>query len=342
MSNTSIKAAFERMWLHVVTALGGKSDTTHTHSLDDIGAVGRDVSGTVYTIDGTEVTAGTGAEIFNNYNKNVATGNNSHAEGSRTTASGAQSHSEGLSTTASGAYSHAEGWHTTASSGASHTEGSNTTASGDYSHAEGSFSVASGVASHAEGENTLASSDYQHVQGKNNIEDAAGTYAHIVGNGESSTTRSNAHTLDWEGNAWYAGAVNVEDKATTRANLGTNFQLLWTNPSPTSRMSGWSPIELDLSEYSAILIWYRLDTTSSMGVHGTAIVPVGPGSGTDADSAVDVTTILYHNSGALVRRYCYATTTQVVFSNGAYRSTLSGNWTTDSSNCVPERIYGIR
>ena len=35
------------------------------------------------------------------------------------------------------------------------------------------------------------------------------TYAHIVGNGESDTTRSNAHTLDWDGNAWYAGDVYV-------------------------------------------------------------------------------------------------------------------------------------
>jgi hypothetical protein len=28
-----------------------------------------------------------------------------------------------------------------------------------------------------------------------------------VGNGSSETSRSNAHTLDWEGNAWYAGSV---------------------------------------------------------------------------------------------------------------------------------------
>lgn len=34
-------------------------------------------------------------------------------------------------------------------------------------------------------------------------------YAHIVGNGTSNTKRSNAHTLDWEGNAWFAGKVFV-------------------------------------------------------------------------------------------------------------------------------------
>lgn len=31
MANASILAAFERMWQHVVFALGGKSDISHTH-----------------------------------------------------------------------------------------------------------------------------------------------------------------------------------------------------------------------------------------------------------------------------------------------------------------------
>ena len=34
-----------------------------------------------------------------------------------------------------------------------------------------------------------------------------GKYAHIVGNGNSDTTRSNSHTLDWEGNAEFQGDV---------------------------------------------------------------------------------------------------------------------------------------
>ena len=39
--------------------------------------------------------------------------------------------------------------------------------------------------------------------------DAEGKYAHIVGNGTGENDRSNAHTLDWEGNAWFAGDVYV-------------------------------------------------------------------------------------------------------------------------------------
>jgi hypothetical protein len=116
---------------------------------------------------------------------------------------------EGNNTTASGINSHAEGNRTTASSNYSHAEGSNTTASGDSSHAEGGNTTASGDTSHAEGCYTIASSKYQHVQGKYNIEDTTETYAHIVGNGTSTSARSNAHTLDWDGNAWFAGNITL-------------------------------------------------------------------------------------------------------------------------------------
>ena len=138
----------------------------------------------------------------------TASGDYSHAEGESTTASGISSHAEGNSTTASEYCSHAEGGSTTASGYYSHAEGSRTEASNYYSHAEGANTIASGEGSHAEGYLTIASSDYQHVQGKWNIEDSANTYAHIVGNG-SSSARSNAHTLDWNGNAWFAGNVKV-------------------------------------------------------------------------------------------------------------------------------------
>ncbi len=120
-----------------------------------------------------------GAEIFNTKD-NIATGNLSHAEGGYTQALGNESHAEGDSTIASGF--------------TSHTEGCFTSASGDYSHAEG--------------EETIAAGNHQHVQGKCNIEDTADKYAHIVGNG-SLSNRSNAHTLDWNGVAWFKSNVKV-------------------------------------------------------------------------------------------------------------------------------------
>jgi hypothetical protein len=156
-----------------------------------------------------------GGEIFNNYNDNIASGRMSHAEGYNTTASGGRSHAEGENTTASGNFSHAEGYNTTASGSHSHAEGYSTEASEIASHAEGWNTIASGQISHSEGEYTIASGERQHVQGKYNIADvdsegnALNTYAHIVGNGTSNDARSNAHTLDWEGNAWYNGYVEA-------------------------------------------------------------------------------------------------------------------------------------
>ena len=150
-----------------------------------------------------------------------ATNDSCHAEGSSTEATGYCSHAEGSNTKASEQYSHAEGTYTHAMGKYSHAEGGNTVAVGQWSHAEGAYSKAhgnrahaegwsteaDGEASHAEGFGTKAYSKNQHVEGKFNIKDTAETYAHIVGNGTSDNSRSNAHTLDWSGNAWYAGTV---------------------------------------------------------------------------------------------------------------------------------------
>lgn len=139
-------------------------------------------------------------------NATTASGDCSHAEGSATTASGKWSHAEGINSVASGETSHAEGNATEATGSGAHSEGMGTHAKNQGAHAEGGYTTASKAYSHAEGFQTLASSMNQHVQGKYNAEDRASTYAHIVGNGTSSK-RSNAHTLDWDGNAWYAGTI---------------------------------------------------------------------------------------------------------------------------------------
>ena len=124
----------------------------------------------------------------------------------------------------SGANSHAEGYNTTTGGYCSHAENYNTTASGYCSHAEGASTTASGPDSHAEGYWTTASSDFQHVQGKYNVEDSKSKYAHIVGNGISSTKHSNAHTLDWNGVPWFkgrpqfGGTAQDQDSQTVMAN----------------------------------------------------------------------------------------------------------------------------
>jgi len=192
-------------------------------------AVGKNVTGTEYTINGSTVTAGNGAEIFNDYIDNKASGDYSHAEGYFTTASGSYSHAEGNHTTSSGSYSHAEGVYTTASGNYSHAEGKNTFASGHFSHAEGNHTTASGVYSHAEGYNTVASSDSQHAQGRNNIEDKASKYAFIIGNGTDGSNRSNAFAVDWNGLIYINNAqtgVDVSKMKTIWTGTQSEYQQL--------------------------------------------------------------------------------------------------------------------
>ena len=158
----------------------------------------------------------------------TASGMASHAEGEKSTASNRNSHAEGYMTTAGGQSSHAECYKTTASGTASHAEGYTTTASGSASHAEGQLATASGKGSHAEGMCTTASAQYQHVQGMYNIEDTEGKYVHIVGNGTSDTDRSNCHTLDKEGNAWYSGNVESQKQIKGESiNINNKIDLLY-------------------------------------------------------------------------------------------------------------------
>lgn len=137
----------------------------------------------------------------------------SHAEGYGTQANASYSHAEGYNTQANGMYAHAEGNTCIAKNEATHVEGYHTEANSSYAHAEGEYTIANGYGSHAEGYYNIATGQYQHVQGKFNFEDTENKYAHIVGGGTYGE-RKNIHTLDWEGNAVFAGNVTNGNGAT--------------------------------------------------------------------------------------------------------------------------------
>lgn len=189
-------------------------------------------SGLFSHAEGGRETMGTGLNMQIRYP--TASGENSHAENGGTTASGKDSHAEGHFTEATGDHSHAEGYRTKASKMGAHAEGILTKADGLYSHAEGrgtasfgneshvegNYSVASGYYSHSEGNYTKATHRSQHVFGEYNIEDPSeeeasekGTFVEIVGNGTASNARSNARTLDWEGNERLKGDIYVNCNA---------------------------------------------------------------------------------------------------------------------------------
>ena len=99
---------------------------------------------------------------------------------------------------------------------ASHVEGASNRMSAKYAHAEGAYNENYGYACHVEGRGNIADGGRgssngkpQHVEGQYNVQDGTQTYAHIVGNGTSKSDRSNAHTLNYDGTAWYAKTVKV-------------------------------------------------------------------------------------------------------------------------------------
>ena len=194
-----------------------------------------DTSHLYITAGNNSGTIGYHATIEGTYN--TATEENAHAEGSYNRVSAQYSHAEGYSNQVSvgansahaegrnnivqGYASHAEGANNRTSDYYAHAEGNSATASGQASHAEGTFTTASAKDSHAEGSYTTAASICQHAQGRYNIIDNQNLYADIVGNGYSDSHRSNAYTLDWEGNGWFANSVTVGTDPVDSMNLTT-------------------------------------------------------------------------------------------------------------------------
>ena len=109
---------------------------------------------------------------------------------------------------------------------------------GYISSYEGYDMYASGRGSHAEGSGTVANTLFSHVEGTLNIVDtksdsaSKGTYAHIVGNGTGPTSRSNAYTLDWQGNGTFSGTVS----SSTGADYAEYFEWKDGNPNNEDRV----------------------------------------------------------------------------------------------------------
>jgi hypothetical protein len=82
-----------------------------------------------------------------------------------------------------------------------------------------------GINSFAVGNGTVALSENQVVRGRFNEEDNTNQYADIVGNGTSDADRSNAYTLDWDGNGTFKGNVECKNVIITSSG-GKRFKLV--------------------------------------------------------------------------------------------------------------------
>lgn len=174
------------------------------------------------------------AEVFNDVNRNKATADCAHAEGTQTQALEQGAHAEGKLTIAKSPYSHAEGDQTQAIGSSSHTEGYGTKASGYASHAEGGSTVANGSFSHTGGAYTKATNYVETAIGQFNNS----TLVHggewkgdnkatlfSIGNGTSENDRKNALEVKQDGTVLvqkpgtkemakvYDGLMTAEEKA---------------------------------------------------------------------------------------------------------------------------------
>lgn len=169
------------------------------------------------------------------------------AFGSGTKASGGGSFAVGWNSEASNTASCAEGRDTVSSGQAAHAEGLRSIASASQAHAEGRDTVASGTISHAEGEGTIANHRAQTVAGQWNIADPAsgaeterGTYVEIIGNGTADDARSNARTLDWNGNEKLAGKLTVGAPAVNANDVPTLSQVQGMIPTVPTNVSAFT------------------------------------------------------------------------------------------------------
>ena len=149
------------------------------------------------------VAFGIGHYLYESSQKGFACGSNNRLQGILEFVSGTGNYSNGY---------------------ASHVEGASNQMHGKYAHAEGAYNENYGYACHVEGRGNIADGGRgpsngkpQHVEGQYNVQDGTQTYAHIVGNGTSKSDRSNAHTLNYDGTAWYANAVKVGGTSETDA-----------------------------------------------------------------------------------------------------------------------------
>ena len=224
-----------------------------------------------------------------------------HSEGSQTTAYGDCSHAEGEKTYSVGLSSHAEGLKTSSIGQTSHAEGGITTAYGNFSHSEGAYTIANDKGTHAEGFHTCAIGEYQHVEGKYNIADS--TMAHIIGNG-TSTTRSNAFTVSWDG-----------DVTAGRSNGLTNDNKLPTGADVKAYVDAHSLPDVTTSDNGKVLsvvegVWDKADGNQFFVVTSTDNKPSNMPV-TIINKVQDGKNVLFKDSDGKIYNYSGYTTEEV-------------------------------
>lgn len=194
------------------------------------GRLSGSTTGTRSIVLGSDATA-SGKDTVTLGRKGKATGSYATSIGYGNEASGDNSVVIGVNSTASSGNAMAIGSGSKATNWNAVAIGATTTASGNNSTAMGYGSEASGWISSTSGYMTKATGAVQTVLGSLNVADTAPTEDTgkttnlvIVGNGDynaETTVNSNAATLDWDGNAWFAGEIYIGSTSGTNKDTGS-------------------------------------------------------------------------------------------------------------------------
>ncbi len=232
----------------------------HANNVDgnyhDVSGTGNGVSGSGNNVGGKDNNvsgqinrvSGTGNKIYNHYSNilndvsgsgnTVIKGSGNHVKGSANTLrSGDTNDVSGIENDISGRCTSVEGWQNTQSDENSydnHIEGvGNNIVGGSYGHIEGSNNKSNSHGCHVQGYLNECYGKYQHVGGVFAEIDYDNKYAEIIGCGDvtpGTGARKNIRTLDWEGNACYAGDVKATgftltngDQIITKTYLEENY-----------------------------------------------------------------------------------------------------------------------
>lgn len=223
----------------------------------------------------------------------------------------------GSSTQATGLYAVSVGNQTIASGGAAF-------AAGNFTEASGTFGVATGYATEAEarysaafGNSTDATGGASFVIGAFNEPDANAVdsthgqesrkYIFIVGNGTDDSNRSNAMTVDWDGNAVVAGKLTVGAAPVNAMDVATKQYVDQQGGGGIPGADGFSPIATveQTASGATITITDKNGTTTANVLNGTA---------TDAQVATAVDAWLEDN---IAQETGYALDSSLTMSNAA-------------------------
>lgn len=169
---------------------------------------------------------------------------------------GGMSISGGTNNVASAKYSIAIGKDNVATGEYSFALGYGNTAKEDHTVAIGFLTTAKESWSQAQNCGTIAASHSQTAIGKYNIEDSYDTYGFIIGNGSSDDARSNAMTVDWNGNLNTAGTIRQN---------GTAVSLNGHNHSASNITSGTLSVERGGSGSSGVTSITTIEDVAASG-----------------------------------------------------------------------------